>query len=54
MGMNEDLKDVVGFVVLGILGVVAVELLKVNFQNYATFVLTGGLYLLYRIYEESK
>jgi len=54
MDMNENLKDVIGSLILGIFGVAVVELLKVNFQDYITFITTGGLYLLYRIYEESK
>lgn len=52
--MNENLKDIIGFLLLAILGVAAYELIKIKFEDYVVFLLTGCLYLLYRILEESK
>jgi hypothetical protein len=52
--MSEELRDILGFIILGLLGLLSTKLIGIDFQSYMSFIITGMLYLLYKIYEESK
>lgn len=52
--MNDELKEALGFLSLGLLGVLLTKVIGVDFQSYISFLTTGMVYLLYKTYEESK
>lgn len=52
--MKENLNEIIGFIILGILGVIVIELIKIKFEDYISFLVTGSLYMVYKIYDECR